>query len=225
MHIRWHYKESRSNKIAKGDKTPQFCRKWNFSTSLHESAPRCPWLLQRCSSGTLSCTGALLCTGAQSCTYALVHYFALVHNYSTVHFALWRIRNLLVHLYRNHCGTLLAQKKFAGAHVQKYSPGALFCTGVLFFRSTPYPPPPSVQKCTSHFGLNGSRGEYFKLKSTFLNTQEICVLSCPVSLSYATARPSPRIAAANELQLQIETTTNHFLLNTKLQWRFPFSSF
>ena len=101
MHIRWHYKESRSNKIAKGDKTPKFCRKWNFSTSLHESAPRCPWLVQRCSSGTLSCTGALLCTGAQLCTYALVQCFALVHNYSLVHFAFWWIRNLLVHLYRN----------------------------------------------------------------------------------------------------------------------------
>ena len=64
-------------------------------------------------------------------------------------------------LQKYHCGTLMAQKKFTGAHVQKYSPNALFCTGALFFRSNPYSPPPSMQKCTSHFGLNGSRMEYF----------------------------------------------------------------
>ena len=119
------------------------------------------------------CTGALFCSDAKLFTGALC---TLVNK---------KPPGALVQKY--HCGALLAQKKFAGAHVQKYSPGALFCTGVLFFRSTPYPPPPSVQKCTSHFGLNGSRGEYFKLKSRVLNTQEICVLSCLLVLRNCSA--------------------------------------
>ena len=159
MHIRWHYnhvwRKVGQTEVQKATKHRNFDGSGTFQplrTKVHRVTPTGAEVLLWCNVMNW-CTIMHWCTDMHWCT--VINWCTIIHWCTLVK----KKPGALVQKYSS--GTLLAQKKFTGAHVQKYSPGALFCASVLFCRSTPYPPPPSVQKCTSHFGLNGSRREYF----------------------------------------------------------------